>query len=451
MPLYVVIICIIISILSTFIICLNIDENNQEKNQIPTENNFTPTNTIVNSETPTPIIQNSKKVISSWEEFNFYDIPLIASIPEKEIFLYGIKPNSGVILKSGDRSFYYDWAYLTPRFILPEIFLNDFDKDDQEELAVILYIGSGTGVSVEELHIIEISEDENFKDYLFKQDDYLSQIDKLVEFKSFTKNNKTTAELIIDEKVYPLNLDEQEKDNSISGTVFSNIVRFSVDDGKINAEFGVGIGYDSFPTPVPVGTLHADVLFRDGEFTLKNIKPNPTSSPTKSIFEEYGYKISEIDLFEDDFYAVFYLGQVEHYHKISNYKLLSEIAEKIAYSDYKLVADDEELEVYCDNTKMRVVKVKSEKEVIEYDNYDIETAQKLAMDLVIKELELTYIEETDEYSKEGISFTYLLKPFGFDEKGRYEVRISPSYYSLSVLHYCFVDLKDMKVYIEPEN
>lgn len=44
-----------------------------------------------------PVTPKKEKVIESWESFYAENLPVIAAIPERNIYLYGIKP-SGVIL-----------------------------------------------------------------------------------------------------------------------------------------------------------------------------------------------------------------------------------------------------------------------------------------------------------------------------------------------------------------
>ncbi|MGE5678841.1 MAG: hypothetical protein ACM3ZR_12365, partial [Pseudomonadota bacterium] len=94
------------------------------------------------------------RVVNYWEEFEASRIPLIAALPEKDIYLYAVKPK-GVILYVKGTGHYYDWEYLTPRFILPAIYTGDYDSDGEEEVVVVTYTGSGTGYSVQDLHVVE--------------------------------------------------------------------------------------------------------------------------------------------------------------------------------------------------------------------------------------------------------------------------------------------------------
>lgn len=79
----------------------------------------------------------------------------------------------------------------------------------------------------------------------------------------------------------------------------------------------------------------------------------------------------------------------------------------------------------------------------------VDAEQKKAIDLVVKELKLSYNKHTDDYSQKGKSYNVFLIPYGSDKNGRYEIRICPSFYPLSVYNYCYVDLKNGTITTEP--
>lgn len=203
------------------------------------------------------------------------------------------------------------------------------------------------------------------------------------------------------------------------------------------------------PTPV-IDTVASEEKLTDNskdKVIISNI--GSWSHPVKSVIESNGFTIDKVELYQEKTYPVFYVQSSKYDVKINNYRLLSDIADRNGYWNFKIVELNNSIEVFCDKTKKRVTKTKSEYEFIEYDNYDIDTAEKLALDLVIENQKLIYNKETGDYSQDGKAYTVLVKPHGFDERGRYEVRISPSYYSLSVFSYCYVDLKNKTVSIEP--
>lgn len=78
------------------------------------------------------------------------------------VVLYGLvqgESTEGVLLLSEGRCQYFDWYYTSPRMVMPNLIAQDFDGDGQEELAVILLAFTGTGVSVEELVMLERQND----------------------------------------------------------------------------------------------------------------------------------------------------------------------------------------------------------------------------------------------------------------------------------------------------
>jgi hypothetical protein len=64
-----------------------------------------------------------------------------------------------VLLRWGQTLAEFNWSYQTPRTVALRLRQVDADGDGAEELAVVCYYGSGTGVSIEQLHIVEKNED----------------------------------------------------------------------------------------------------------------------------------------------------------------------------------------------------------------------------------------------------------------------------------------------------
>ncbi len=225
------------------------------------------------------------EVIKSWEEYEAQKVPLIAAIPDKNIFLYGIK-DKGVILYYNNTGHFYDWNYMTPRFVLPRMELADFDRDGREELAVILYAGSGTGYSVEELHIVGVSENkvlsddpkdknyllpnkEYFKDYIFTN--YEEQLKKQIKLNTHKKGSLLMADVTVGKKVNSFELANTEDDIDNNNIVFGNIVGFEIKDKKILARFALGAIRKSYASPDFIGEINSEVDFDSGVFTLKNL------------------------------------------------------------------------------------------------------------------------------------------------------------------------------------
>ncbi|OPX46292.1 hypothetical protein CLHUN_01080 [Ruminiclostridium hungatei] len=226
------------------------------------------------------------EVIKTWEQYESAKIPLIAALPERNLYLYGLKDKVGVILYYNGAGHFYEWNYLTPRFILPGLKITDFDGDGKEELGVILYVGSGTGLSVEELHMVKISEtevvsdnpkDKNylvpnkeyFKDYCYS--DYSEQLKEQVKLKTHVEGAALWADVTAGQKASSFELENPTDDIDNENIVFGNIVRFEFKDKKITAQFALGAIRKSYASPDFIGELNTEVVFKAGNFKLENI------------------------------------------------------------------------------------------------------------------------------------------------------------------------------------
>ncbi|NLO08254.1 MAG: hypothetical protein GX129_00060, partial [Clostridiales bacterium] len=156
------------------------------------------------------------------------DYPLVASIPEEDIYLFGA--DDGVILRHGELLKPFEWVYLMPRFVLPRLKLKDIDEDGIEEIICILYVASGTGLAIEELHILEPDEDEIYRDVFFTPDDYDRQLHELITFEYDEENNRLYY--IAGEMDYEFDAPEVFTEYTYSGNIgFGMIKLFEFDDG----------------------------------------------------------------------------------------------------------------------------------------------------------------------------------------------------------------------------
>jgi len=215
------------------------------------------------------------EIIELGDEYDISQLSLLSALPDRDIYLYS-RESDGVILSIGDRKYDYDWIYLTPRGILPIMQVSDFDGDGKDELSVILYMGSGTGISISELHMIEISNNPsygNLQDHIFSSTNYVSQLQQAVSFKTSNHAGELRGELTVDTDVYPVNLkDLQSEDYGKINEeiIWGNVVDFNSDNNKLTAEFGVGVASEHAVSPIYIGKLYTDVYYEQGEFILGN-------------------------------------------------------------------------------------------------------------------------------------------------------------------------------------
>ncbi len=228
----------------------------------------------------------SSNVVKTWEQYEAEKVPLLAVLPDRRLYLYGLKDKGGVILYYNGTGHFYEWNHLTPRFVLPSMNMADFDGDGKDELGVILYVGSGTGLSVEELHVVKISESEvipsnpkdknhlvpnteYFKDYCYT--DYSEQLKKQVRLKTHVKGAALWADVSVGSVSSSFELENPTDDIDNLNIAFGNIVRFEFKDKRILAQFALGAIRKSYASPDFIGELNAEVSYYNGRFELNNI------------------------------------------------------------------------------------------------------------------------------------------------------------------------------------
>ncbi|MFV0520256.1 MAG: copper amine oxidase N-terminal domain-containing protein [Lachnospirales bacterium] len=209
------------------------------------------------------VFSSDDKVVSSVEEYENDNYPLLASLPKNNIFLYEDKYDDELILvKNGEikKIMLGELGYITPRFILPELYYNDFDSDGTYELLIDLYVGSGTGVSFEEIHLININEDYSVNS--FTHDQFEAKIAESMDYD--INNTYQKLQLIFKGQHYTT--------ETLEDVTMGNVNVFEVEDNSIKVKFDIGLL--SFGSIEPVygtyGYMEFDVIPKNGEFVLKN-------------------------------------------------------------------------------------------------------------------------------------------------------------------------------------
>ena len=175
--------------------------------------------------------------------------PLLAVIESENIELYGVNPYGYVLYQNG-RGTYFEWPGLTPRGIAPEMKYFDFDGDGEKELAVILYVASGTGFALMDLHILTIDQSEDLKPV------YTDFALRGGEAQSWLPKDLT----VITDKL-------QEPSEKIG---FGDIVYFEFEGDTIQTTIAIGLWHEGWRVLDFVGEVQAEVTFEGKEFALKN-------------------------------------------------------------------------------------------------------------------------------------------------------------------------------------
>lgn len=189
-----------------------------------------------------------------------------AETPDGRAALYRLNGDTVLIEWDGSVAMFDGWQFETPRTVDPWMAVLDVNGTHAADTLVVdLYRASGTGVSVEELHLLSRDDHGAITDYPLPEALYTEELARqiAVDKKSLTLGAVTLA------------LPEPEKGFSLTGTVnLRDQVHFSASvTGEVELELGVQLERTGTAVPVPAGRLRADVYLdrETGVYTLENI------------------------------------------------------------------------------------------------------------------------------------------------------------------------------------
>ncbi len=208
-----------------------------------------------------------------WEDTNLF---ILAELPGEDITMYGMKDKGGiygnVAIRSGEKINYYGWSYYAGKHDA-EMGYRDYDNDGVKELAVNLYLGGGTGVSIDQLFMLEEIRPGIFEPVQFKSDDYIAQVENMVSYR-VNEENKTVSFFRGETELQNADISRLKEDEKVENIFYGNIVRFDLNHGivmgilpgmQING--WASLQYDGF------SELEATVEYRsDGTFHITNIR-----------------------------------------------------------------------------------------------------------------------------------------------------------------------------------
>lgn|GEM_PF-5085227 len=222
-------------------------------------------------------LKNTKKVestdtlvsILSKKEY----LILLDSIPKDNIYLYGC--SNGVILRVKNKFQFFEWNYLTPRLIFPRIGCADYDKDGQKEVAISLYTGSGTGISIERLFLVKTRKDGTMHATEFDSNQYNAQLSERVVGK-YDKTLKMLQFYIDGKKAGKgINLTELIMDlGDYDRIVFGEQILFNFINNKIILEAKPGLVLKDMAAPMydTMPNISAKVVFKNNKFSLTDFE-----------------------------------------------------------------------------------------------------------------------------------------------------------------------------------
>lgn len=207
-----------------------------------------------------------RSIITS-DRYNETEYPLIAELPKEDIYLYGLKP-TGVVLKHGDKIQLFNWEYVTPRFVLPMLNKSDLDHDGNDEIICVLNVGSGTGLSLYELHILKLAGTSGYVDYMFS--DYLEQMKTMLSAAYDKKENNIILKTNNNSYTYDIPAEYQKL--TYKNIAYGDIVYFDISHG-LKIKIPIGVLFDEFASPQffeDTAFFEGDIEFKNGKFQITN-------------------------------------------------------------------------------------------------------------------------------------------------------------------------------------
>ena len=210
---------------------------------------------------------------------------LLAEDPEKAAALYLVEENSErtLLIRWEDSLAEFSWSLGGPLLVNPQFHCWDVDSDGQDEVIVINSIGSGTGVSVDELHVVEKSQDGTLTDNCFPAPLWQDDLSGLLS--AAVIGNRTYA--ILGTELVDITADAAYGDPETLQYGTGSIANFSASPpaeasgGVLSFRGAFLIAWEGHPSGAYVADTTADISYENGTFTLSEFHLDSNQSTRK--------------------------------------------------------------------------------------------------------------------------------------------------------------------------
>jgi hypothetical protein len=155
---------------------------------------------------------------------------------------------------------------VTPQALEPELWLMDLDGDGETDLVADCYGGSGTGVSMEYIYIVEKDADGRLVSHELPWSDLCDQVDR--QFQMAAMNDSVYAAL---GKELVEITDRIPEGAEAERVCLGWIAGYTPAEGGLNGTFGVVVEGTGIQGPVYVADVEGFIRYEDGVFTLENL------------------------------------------------------------------------------------------------------------------------------------------------------------------------------------
>lgn len=113
-------------------------------------------------------------------------LEILAESPAGDAAFYALPysedTHETALIRWGSSLAEFDWDFVTPRTFPPRMTVMDLGGDGTEELIVLCYTGSGTGVSIYDLHVVQKGPNGGLTDCAMPESLWREQLPLLLEF-----------------------------------------------------------------------------------------------------------------------------------------------------------------------------------------------------------------------------------------------------------------------------
>jgi hypothetical protein len=196
---------------------------------------------------------------------------LLTSIPEANIYLYANKQSAEnglyeeLTLYSDDINKRFIWKNTASETWKPVLLLEDLTGDNKKELIVILVYGTGTGVYVEDVHILDADILKEFK---------IQSTKDIINLNAEIETYENTYEVKIDDKVFLIDKSalDSHPQRLFDAPAFQNHLSFQVKDDRLFATVLLQVSPTEF-----AGEFVIEYTYQNHRFTMESITFFPTT------------------------------------------------------------------------------------------------------------------------------------------------------------------------------
>lgn len=195
-------------------------------------------------------------------------VGLLAEADGAEFYAVEGKESSVALLYWDGACGEFDWQFVTPHAVDPKLWVADLDQDGEDELVALCYGGSGTGVSLEYLYVVEKNEDGSLTSYGLTWETLAKGLDD--QLQTISVNGATYVALGRELVDISAQLEDVEAKNV--KVHMGPIVSYEPVEGGFACRFGTAVEGEGIPyLALYVADITGTVRYENGNFTLEDL------------------------------------------------------------------------------------------------------------------------------------------------------------------------------------